>query len=142
MSESKTSGRRVSGAQRRREALRLRIEGRTLQQIGDALGISRQAAGKHLKNAMAQLAEETREESELLRAIHAARIEHAISVLWPKVEAGSLGAIDRLIKLIETHSKLFGLFAPNKTALTDANGTREYRGGGLSALLTSFKTEQ
>ncbi|MCB1773861.1 MAG: hypothetical protein KDI88_09610 [Gammaproteobacteria bacterium] len=142
MTESATSARRAKAAERRREALKMRIEGKTLQQIGDALGITRQAAGKSIRAALIQLGEETREDSETLRALQQARIEHAIRMVWPDIENGRLTAIDRLVKLLDQQARLFGLYAPTRTALTDPSGTKEFSGGGMSALLKRIREAQ
>lgn len=40
--------------------------------------------------------------------------------IWPKVPAGDLGAIDRLVRLLERRAKLLGLDAPVDVAVNQA----------------------
>lgn len=92
------------------EALELRIAGHNLQAIADKLGYSDpKSAWKAIEAAIAErvspLAEQHRE-------IVQARIDAAIQVVMPKVQAGKLEAIDRLIKLIDKECKLHGLYMP------------------------------
>jgi hypothetical protein len=49
------------------------------------------------------------------RALHRARLETALSAIWNKVLAGDLQAIDRMLRILERDSKLYGLDAPIKT---------------------------
>lgn len=142
MSQSTTGPRRTTAADRRRQAMQLRTQGLSFQRIGDALGISRQSAHKHVQRALAELARETEQAVRELRALESERLDRALAVIWPQVEAGHLGAIDRMLRIGERRARLLGLDAPTRIAPTDPSGTAEYSSPrGMAALLASLQDE-
>lgn len=106
---SPTAKRRITASVRRAEALKLRLGGATFQEIADVLSIRKQSAHELVCSGLDDLAAETRDSTERLRAQEGARLDRMLSILWPKVEAGDLGAIDRALKVIQTRTRLFGL---------------------------------
>ena len=101
-------------------ALSLRLEGKSLAEIARECGWnSVQATSKAIKSAMDRT---IREPADELRELWAMRIEAALAPLWRRIEKGDTAAIDRLIKLCDRFAKLYGLDAPSKTAITDAQG--------------------
>lgn len=141
MSESPTSGRRAKAAERRREAFRLRKEGATFREIGEALGVSGTAARKAILAELETINADTREIAGELIALEAARLDEAHKAIWPKVEVGDLRAIDRMLKIMERRARLFGLDAPSKIAPTTPDGNEPYQGGGLAGLLEQRRME-
>jgi transcriptional regulator with XRE-family HTH domain len=67
-----TSARAVRDGQRRAEMLTLRLEGLTLEQIGDRMGVGKPTVSRVISNA---LAAHTREPAEELRALELARLD-------------------------------------------------------------------
>lgn len=132
---TKTSGKRLATAERRQQIIGLRKQGKTLEAIGAEMGISAQAVHKALTNELARLDEYTTEQVSAMRALEAARLDAATLAIWPKVQDGHLGAIDRLLRIMERRSRLFGLDAPTRIAPTDPSGEKEFSGSGLAALL-------
>ena len=55
---------------------------------------------------------------ESLRAAEVARIDVLINALWKPATRGSLGAVDRVIKLSERKAKLLGLDAASAVDMT------------------------
>jgi hypothetical protein len=135
MSESKASARRVTAAERRREAIRLRRAGSTYDSIGAALGVTRSTARKLVVGEFDRLNLETGEAAQELRTLEAARLDEIQEAIWPRAVQGHLGAIDRVLKVMERRARLLGLDAPTKIAPTDPSGSRQYTGAGLSSLL-------
>lgn len=133
----------LEGAERDREAVRLRSRGRTYQQISDELGYG--GAGTAHRAVKKTLAEVTRDAAEEHIAIQLERLDmmyqSVLDVLErqhytvsqgrliylhedaPPLEDDSpiLAAVDRLVKIEERRSKLLGLDAPAKTTVTHAS---------------------
>lgn len=108
---------------RRHQALELRVRGATVKQVGEALGISREAAGKHIRNALAILREETVQNVAELRQVGHERLETMTRKTWQeampvdaegKPKAVNLEAMRLLLRIQEKHAKLMGWAAPEK----------------------------
>ena len=104
----------VTAAQRRVQALELRKAGYTYEQIGVALGISSQAAYKHVVKALGVINEKLSEATEELRTLEVQRLDRLFEVMYKKAEKGDMNAIDRCVRLMERRAKLLGLDAPAK----------------------------
>ena len=53
-------------------------------------------------------------------------LDALLEILWPQVEAGDQGAVDRSLKIMQRRAALRGLDAPTKVAPTDPTGEKEY----------------
>ena len=111
---SPTAPKMVTAAQRRVQALELRKAGYTYEQIGVALGISSQAAYKHVVKALGVINEKLSEATEELRTLEVQRLDRLFEVMYKKAEKGDMNAIDRCVRLMERRAKLLGLDAPAK----------------------------
>jgi hypothetical protein len=132
--ESKTSPRRINIAQRRAQAVKLRLAGMRYEDIATQLGYTtRGAAAQDVQRA---LAAEISEPAEELRAIEVQRLDMlwhtAMKVLTRqhvtvsngkvvyldgtpvKDDGPVLHAIDRLLRIQERRAKLLGLDAPKQ----------------------------
>lgn len=100
-------GRSIDTARRRAEALELRRAGVTYPDIAQRLGYSgKQAAHKDVKRALDQVVAEPSEQ--LLRE-EVSRLDGMLTGLWADARRGQLGAVDRVIKIMERRSRLLGL---------------------------------
>lgn len=122
MSESTTSSGRLRAAQRRIQALELRKAGADYRSIGKALGISAQAAWRHVSIALAQMRDVTAEQAAELRHVEFLRLEEATKAVYVRVRNGDVAAIDRFVRLSERRSALMGLDSPKGVQLTGADG--------------------
>ncbi len=116
MPESKTSPRRVEAKQKQAKAVELRAAGVTFARIAEELGYTdesgaRDAVKKALQATIQQPADE-------LRQMELAKFDYIETRLAKQVAQGHLGAIDRLLKVIEARRKLLGLDAPERRELT------------------------
>lgn len=111
-----TAKRKVTTAQRRTQAVALRVAGATFQQIGKQLGITDSAAHKLVVTALQEIATATNEQADTLRQIEIERLDLAILAIAQQVKAGNLGAIDRWVKLSESRRRLLGLDAPTRAS--------------------------
>lgn len=103
---AKTGRRNLAAAARQADALRLRKEGRTFEEIGAALGISRQAAHKAVSSALKAV---TREPALELQALELERLDALTAAVWPAASSGDLPAVDRVLRLMERRAKLCAL---------------------------------
>ena len=123
MTQSKTSARRVIGAEKRARVLELRKLGFTLAEIGAQLGkISAQRVHKILMEELERLAMLTLGNADALRRLELERLEIASIPVVAKLKKGDLKAAAVWIRLSESRRKLLGLDAPIKVAPTDPNG--------------------
>lgn len=106
----------------REMALRLHNAGMTYAVIADQTGIPRGRVKEELVSAMRELADEPVEykamaQMSLLRDMRRA--------LYPKVMEGDLGAVDRVLKLMDHEAKLLGLYAPQRVHAVLSGGVSE-----------------
>ena len=113
---------RITATERRREALDLRRSGLSFEQIGERLGITRQAAYKHVSKALDKLAEESSDSADKLRALELERLDKLLLGCYADAATGDLRAVDRALRIIERRAKLLGLDAPSKIASTTPDG--------------------
>lgn len=125
---SRTEGRKLTAAQRKARAMQLRTTGASYSKIGEALGVSTQAAYKMVSKGMEELKQLTDTEAEAVRALELERLDRATMAIWTQVTAGSLGAVDRLLRIQARRAALLGLDAPQKHATTDPTGEEERQG--------------
>lgn len=57
-----------------------------------------------------------------LRAEEVSRLDAMLAGLWPDARRGHLGAVDRVLRLMERRARLLGLDAPEKKALGGLEG--------------------
>ena len=108
----KLSARKIESAQRQQKAIDLRLAGATFEKIGDALGVSRQAAHKMVGRAVSQMAEDNADAIERVRAIEVARLDRLLLGVWQPARSGDLRAVDRALKIMERRARLLGLDRP------------------------------
>ena len=110
MPESKTSPRRLQAAERRRKATELRKLGLSYQKIGQALGVSRQAAYKAVQTELSKIEQESAENTCEARRLELERLdEWQVHVEREMKNGKALSAIDRGLKIMDRRSKLLRL---------------------------------
>ena len=120
---SRTHPVQIAAVERQRQAVQLRLAGATYAQIAEKLGY-RQAAGA-LKAVEAALAKTLREPTDQLRELELARLDALWLSIWPQAQQGSLGAVDRCLRIQERRARLLGLDAPKELAV-DLALNRDY----------------
>ena len=116
--QSRTSGRRLRGAECRARALELRKNGLTYEAIAQELGISLQYAHKTVSQALAALEKANAEEARHVRTLELERLETLFLKAFTRARKGDLGAIDRVLRIMERKAKLLGLDAPSRSEVT------------------------
>lgn len=123
--------------ERMARALELRMAGCTYQVIADQLGYAtRDSAQKAIKAALKDI---TREAAQQVKELELGRLDKALLYIWPQVQKGSLGAVDRFIRIQHQRAQLLGLYAPQKIAPTTPDGMEEWTGKSDSELVTEFE---
>ncbi|MFA5379909.1 MAG: hypothetical protein WC455_29385, partial [Dehalococcoidia bacterium] len=129
-------GSKEAAAERRPQALQLRIAGASYRAIGKQLGTSGVQAFRDVEYELKLLAEESKEEAERVRQLETERLDALLLALWPRAKGGRIqngageyeviapdqGAVDRILRIMERRSKLMGLDAPVKQELTGKDG--------------------
>lgn len=112
---------RVELAEGEAEALQLKIEGHSYQEIADAQGTGKTTAYRRVHNALAEI---TLAPATELKSLEAQRLEALIKALWPvatdpdhKDHARQVEAVRELRKLSESLRKLHGLDAPSRRSI-------------------------
>jgi transposase-like protein len=112
---AKTDRRRIRAEERRQKALRLRMAGASLEEVGRHVGVSRQAAHKLVSQALARLGKETAATAESYRTLELLRLDKMTFKAWEIMNSSDspaflvLQAISTLIRIAERRARLLGL---------------------------------
>lgn len=109
------SPQRPRGRKLEQTVLQLRQRGYSYAEVAQACGCSVAGAHKACARAMARLEQQCDDEARDLRRLQLLRLEHALVQLAPQIEEGQLGAIDRLVRVLERQARLLGLVSPEQT---------------------------
>lgn len=111
---SKNAPTRVQKLQRQAEALQLRIEGKTYDEIATILGISRATTFRYVAAGVSDLRMDVGKRKEELRNLQAARLESLVLALWPKVKSGDVKAVSVVVNVLARTARLYGLDEPSR----------------------------
>ena len=115
----------AEAAKLRGEILALRVLGRTIEQIAEAVQRAPSTVHAHLTNALDELNEEHRDKTERFRALAIARLEKLLARAMLLGSQGNLKAMHQAQRLIMAQARLMGTEAPIKHATTDPTGEHE-----------------
>jgi AcrR family transcriptional regulator len=108
-------------ARRKKVAANL-LAGLTFREMAEALGCSVGTVHNDVRLLMTRWHTEQVSSVRELKLLETRRLDRALNAIWGRVQAGDLGTIDRLVKLIQERARLFGLYAPQKVAPTNPAG--------------------
>lgn len=111
----KQTQREYDRAERKRNALELRLAGASYRDIAQALEVSPATALQDCKEALADIPAQQADE---MRTVELSRLDRLQRAVWPRAVKGDLQAVDRAIKIIDRRAKLFGLDAPQQVQIT------------------------
>lgn len=101
---------RAATAQRRAQAIQLRMSGVDWQTIAVKLGYSdKGAACKDVMRALEANQEAARKAGEDLRILELARLDRMQAAIWASAIKGDVKAIDALLRLMQRRARMFGL---------------------------------
>lgn len=136
-----TSQEKIGYLERRPQVLAMRKGGASLRQIADHFGISHEQVRQDIKAALADIIAETRDAAEEYRALELDRLDALHLALWPQATKGNLGAVDRVLRVMQRRADLLGLDAPQRIVnltpedaekLTDTELEAELKKRGLA----------
>ena len=102
----KANSRAIEQAERRRQALALRLTGATFDQIGQQLGCDKSTAYRLISKEIREI---PREEADELRTIECSRLDKLQHAVWQAAIQGDVNAVDRVLKISERRARLLGL---------------------------------
>lgn len=111
---------------RRTQAMEMKAEGATFQQIADALGYANKGhAWKDINKRLSEVKAEEEIQTEHLRVLHETRLERLIQAWWPQATGQDVNrpglnsrAAEIVLKCMERQAKLRGVDAPVKSEVT------------------------
>ena len=104
------------------EAWKLRLQGKSMRAIGEALGLSGGYVCTLLQKALEDKKEELVGTAEKHIANQAGRLDSMLEALWEKVKAGDPKAIAAALAIEDRRSKLLGLDVAQRKALDITTG--------------------
>ena len=110
-----TSEKRITTAQRRADALRLRAAGASYRAIGETLNVSTTRSWELVDEA---LREHVAEGVAALRELECRRLDQLQMACWPAAMRGIPRHIDSVLRVMQRRSRLLGLDAPREVAIT------------------------
>lgn len=111
-------GQDAMGSENRMRSFQLRIAGKTYQQIGDTLGISRQAAFTHVHKELKAIRAENKQLAEHYRDIELNRLDRLFEIITGSLERDENPAmLAQAHKNIELRCKLLGVNAPQELTI-------------------------
>ncbi|MBI4496777.1 MAG: hypothetical protein HY689_02620 [Chloroflexi bacterium] len=99
---------------RRTRVAELLLEGRSEREMARALGVSLGTVATDVKAVRQEWQARRLAHMEEKGAEDLARTDADLAAIWPKVRAGNLWAIDRVLGLLQYRAKVLGLEAPQK----------------------------
>lgn len=135
MARCKTSSPKLTTAERRLKAFELRKLAYTYEQIGTALGISKQSAHSLVVDYLKNVEAKTEEAASEVKQLELLRLDGMLQKALTMANNGDLKAMDRVLRIMIRRSELLGLDAPKRIAPTDPEGNALGGGGGLASLL-------
>lgn len=117
---NRTGPKKVTAAEKRRQAVELRKAGATFDEIATALGYSNK--GTAFRAVEQALKESVREPALQLIELEVQRLDMMLRALWPAVVRGQLGAVDRAIRVAERRARLLGLDAAQQVQHSGPDG--------------------
>ena len=112
MARQKATAKLLLSAERSKEAVALRLQGRTYDEIAAALGCGHGTAYRAVAGHLAATRAEAGETAQELREVELQRLDRLLAVVGPMAEGGDLQAVDRVLRIQERRSAYLGLDAP------------------------------
>ena len=115
-------GAKEEQAERRVKAFELSKAGASYRQIGAQLGVSVATVHKDVTTVLKKLNDQTLELASLMRAMQTERLDTMLLGVWPQAKRGDVAAVDRVLRIEERRSRLWGLDMPIKQEITGKDG--------------------
>lgn len=114
---NQATGLKATKAERRVQALNLRMVGHDYRTIATELGVGVRTAYADVQEALAYLAKYERALALDVRALELARLDALSTFVWPMCENGDPEAIDAQLKIMARRARMLGLDEPAQVEL-------------------------
>lgn len=108
---------------RQHGAYQMRLAGASYRDIARAYGVGKDTAARDVKAVHDLAMAEAFETTEQMRQVSASRLDIALFAVMPLVKAGSLKAVDTMLRIEKRRAELLGLDAPKRFEHTGENGS-------------------
>lgn len=109
-------------SERRAQMLRMKVEGRSVNEIAAHFNTSPGTVRKDISRAVRKAKDLEIQEAELYRQLQAARLETLLTAVWPKAIAGDVKSSEQARKLIADLTDLLGIKIPVRTEISGPDG--------------------
>ncbi len=115
---------KLSQAERRAQAFDMRKRGHKYDEIGEALGITKQAANRLVLNMLEKYAQDTYAEAGDMLRLELARLDELHQKLWEQFQDGNMEVVPKILSAMDRRVKLLGIEPPQKVAPTNPDGSQ------------------
>lgn len=109
---SKRDARKAAMADKRKQALALRVSGASYEQVANAVGFAHKSGAQHCIDAA--IKDIYREPAKNLIQLECARLDAMLLGLWQKARQGDTQAVTTVIRIMDRRAAFLGLDAPEK----------------------------
>lgn len=104
----------TAAVDRTRQAFEMRKAGMHYRDIAAKLGVSVGSVHNWVREWSEEYTLQTEEHFQSIRSESLARLDTALTAIWPQVRKGERGAVESMLKIEAQRAKLLGLDAPTK----------------------------
>lgn len=137
--ESTTSPRRLEAARKQAEALQLREDGDTFQQIADKIGYATRDSAQ--KAVMAALDKMLSEPAEHVRELELIRLDGLWRVTYKKAKEGDIKSVEAALKIMDRRARLTGLDKQIDQSTVVISHDDETRSDELDELIAEYQAK-
>ena len=115
-----SKGKAAEREDRRDQVMGFVLGGASIRQISRAIGVSHTTVRRDI-NARLEASASQCPATAKYRQLQREQLNHLLRTWWPRARE-DLGALDRVLKILEREAKLLGLDAPAKQEITGSDG--------------------
>jgi len=130
MRRNKTGKAAIETLERRQEAVDLRRQGKSYNQIATIMGLNKSSVHKTVSKALQEIKDELEEDATLLRAQELDRLDNLQSAYWSDAMNGNTMAGAQILRVMERRAKILGIDQPQEA------GSQEGAKGGVMLVPT------
>lgn len=112
MRRNKTGKAAIETLERRQQAVDLRRQGKSYNQIATIMGLNKSSVHKTVSKALQEIKEELDEDATLLRAQELDRLDNLQFAYWSDAMKGNTMAGAQILRIMERRAKILGIDQP------------------------------